>query len=66
MSNYIAPLDFLHSVERFIGRDLSYEDGNAVIEMAEENDSGTDARSVQHVAELVMTRADFRRVYGTA
>lgn len=55
----IDALSFLHAVENFIGRDLSREDGDAVIEMA---DNGYD--DVQHVAELMMTRADYERVYG--
>lgn len=52
-------LGFLHAVEGFIGRDLDEETADAVIEMADEG-----GRSVQHVADLVMSRADFARVYG--
>lgn len=52
-------LEFLHNVERFIGRDLSYEDGKSVIELFDEGCS-----DFQHVAELLMTREDFVRVYG--
>jgi hypothetical protein len=42
-----------------MGRNLSQDDGDAVIEMAEEGYT-----DVQHVAELVMTREDFTRIYG--
>lgn len=52
-------LKFLHAVESFIGRDLSREHGDTVIEMAEEGYT-----DVQHVAELMMTQNDFNRVYG--
>jgi|GEM_PF-5363841 len=53
-------LEFLHNVEDFIGRDLSYDDGNRVIELYEEGEE-----DYQHVAELMMTREDFKRVYGS-
>ena len=52
-------LQFLHDVESFIGRELSREDGDAVIEMCDEE------YSVQLAAELIMTSDDFARVYNS-
>jgi hypothetical protein len=53
-------LEFLHAVQDFIGRDLSREDGDAVIDMWDDGEG----RTVQDVAELLMTREDFTRVFG--
>ena len=52
-------LQFLHNVQDFMGRDLSREEGDLVIEMAEEG-----GRDVQHVADLIMGSEDHKRIYG--
>lgn len=51
-------LEFLHAVENFIGRDLSEDDGDTVIELYYED------YSVQIAAELMMTADDWNRVFG--
>ena len=54
-------LELLHAVEGFLGRDLSMADGDALIQLQDEE---TDERSVQDMAELFMNNADRKPLYG--
>ena len=56
-------LDTVDAVEKYMARDLNTKDCDELIEMLKE-DQLHGFHSVQHYAELMMTAADFRRVYG--
>ena len=55
-------LEYIQAVEEFLGRDIdpSSRDEEYIYEMYE------DDQSVQMTAECLMTREDFKRVYGVA
>ena len=62
-------LSFLHSVENYMGRDLSQSDGDRLLLMLEQDReeliiSHQNISSVQHYADLFMTNDDYIRVYG--
>lgn len=59
MTQQLEPLEFLQAVEEFIGREFSYSEALDVFQLMTEGET-----DVQHVANLLMTREDYRRVYG--